>query len=159
MSYQSQIPKIWMSEGKIPPFSHKDSVIFLWCFMRHIHKLFQNFCWLCLYWLFSSESSWILWRYLILFPGVFFSSMSFSRTSLKKNQKTKKPTKKPHQKNPHHPEIISMIFKGYISDFVGYIICQNLLVAINSKGLQLFKKQKIFWIVMWAKIIGNFFKN
>lgn len=35
----------------------------------------------------------------------------------------------------------------------------SVLIAINSKELQLFKKQKMFWIVMWAKIFGIFFEN
>lgn len=86
MSYQSQILKIWMSECKTSPFYHKDSVILRGTSIYY----FKMFCCLCLYWLFSSEHSWILWRYLILFPGVFFSSMSFSRAPFQNKQTDKR---------------------------------------------------------------------
>lgn len=44
----TNIQKMSVSEGKIPSSKSKYSVVFLWRFMRHAHKLFQNGCFLYL---------------------------------------------------------------------------------------------------------------
>lgn len=67
--YKSRIFKTLVSEGKIPPSTFKYSVAFLWCFMRHVQKLFQNcfFLYLCID--YSSQKFPEFYGYIYYFPS------------------------------------------------------------------------------------------